>query len=239
MPSLEGRRNLRASKTLARAIDVLEALRHGPLDLKALQASVGMTRSTTHRLAQLLTERNLVMLESRQYRLGPRLLYLAARSQERRDLIAVATPTMAALAAQTHDAVNLAIRDGDEIIYVAQSPSSRRVAVRHEVGDRNVIASTALGRALMFDASAETWTELFPGEAQADLFAQGYALHHEDDADSIRCVAAPIRDVSGAIVAALSLSSISQYMDAARMERLAPKVLEAARTISVELGFFS
>ena len=237
MLSLEGARNPRASQTLARAIDVLEALRQGPLDLKTLQSSVGLTRSTAHRLAQLLIERNLVVLEGRRYRLGPRLLYLGARAVERRDLIAVAAPTMDALAAETDDAVNLAIRAGDEIIYVAQAPSRRRVAARHKVGDRNTLAATALGRALMSDADAATWARLFPDEDPRRQAAMGCALHLEETMDGIRCIAAPIRDASGAVVAALSLSSIPQYMDQARMDRLAPRVRDAARTVSVELGF--
>ncbi len=237
MPSPEPADRLRASQTLARAIDVLEALRQGPLDLKTLQSRVGLTRSTAHRLAQLLVERNLVVVESRRYRLGPRLLYLGARAMERRDLITVATAAMDALAAETDDAVNLAIRDGDEIIYVAQAPSRRRVAVHHRVGDRNAVMATALGRALMLDADSATWRKLFPTEDLTCLTAQGCVHHLEDGADGIRCIAAPVRDASGSIIAALSLSSIPQYMDEARMERLTPRVRDAARTVSAELGF--
>ena len=228
----------RPSQTLARAIDVLEALRDGPLDLKNLQERVGLTRSTAHRLAQLLADRNLIVLESRRYRLGPGLIYLGARARERRDLIAVALPVIDALAAETDDAVNLAIRDGDEIIYVAQAPSRRRVAVRHRVGDRNTLMATALGRALMSDTDEATWSRLFHDEPPPSAATSGCVLHREYEGDQIRCVAAPIRDASGAIVAALSLSSIPQYMDEPRMYDLAPRVADTALRISAELGFF-
>lgn len=211
----------RSSQTLARAIDLLEALQDGPADLKGLQARAGLTRSTAHRLASLLTDRQLIVADGRRYRLGPGLIHLGFKAAERRDLITLARPILAALTAETDEATNLAIREGDEILYVAQAPGRRRIVVRHRVGDRNLVAATALGRAMMGDANT----------------VSGCVFHLDDGGDRIRCIAAPIRDASGAIIAALSLSSIPQYMDEARMADLAPRVLAAAATISVELGY--
>lgn len=227
----------RAGQTLTRAIEVLEALRDGPLDLSGLQSRVGLTRSTAHRLAQLLVERDLVALEGRRYRLGAKLVMLGMRAAERRDLISVARPIIESLAAETQDAVNLAIRDEAEIIYVAQAPSRRRIAVRHRVGDRNLVAATALGRALMIDAKREAWSCFFPGERRDTAEAVGYVLHQDDGGDLVCCIAAPVRDASGGVVAALSLSSIPQYMDAARLHVLAPKVRQEADRISAQLGW--
>lgn len=226
----------RSSQTLARAIDVLEALADGPLDMKALQDRVGLTRSTVHRLARLLVERRMLILEGRRYGLGPRLLSLRQRASERRSVATVALPIIDELAAETHEAVNLGVRDGDEVTYVAQAPSRRRIAVRHRVGDRNLVAATALGRALLMDADLETWARYFPGEARG-YEANGCIFHDDDGGDRIRCIASPIRDAAGVIVAALSLSSIPQYMDEARMVALAPRVRLKAEQISVELGY--
>jgi DNA-binding IclR family transcriptional regulator len=137
---------------------------------------------------------------------------------------------------------------GQDVLYVAQVPGRRRLEIRHRVGDRNRIRDTALGRALMLDETPARWAGLFaedPASAEASAFLRdmetargtGYALHLEDGGDSIRCIAAPIRDASGAIVAALSLSSVPQYMDLARMTALAPRVVEAALEIGQALGF--
>ncbi len=119
---------------------------------------------------------------------------------------------------------------------------------RHWVGDRNRMRDTALGRALLIDAPPEQWAALFaedPDTPQAAAFRRdmeaarrtGHALHLEDGGDSIRCIAAPIRDASGAIVAAISLSSVPQYMDEARMTELTPRVVAAALEIGMALGF--
>ncbi len=224
------------SQTLTRAIDILDALREGPADLQALQSRTGLTRSTTHRLANLLIHRRLVTGDGKIYRLGAGLIYLGFKSGERLELVDVARPVLAQLSAETDDAANLAVRDGDEIIYVAQAPSRRRVVVRHHVGDRNQVAATALGRALVLD-DGETWRDLFPHEDYALNSQRGHVEHHDDGGDRIRCLAAPIREVSGDIVAALSLSSLPEYMDDIRMTVLAERVREAAAEISLALGY--
>jgi DNA-binding IclR family transcriptional regulator len=227
-----------SSQALTRAIDLLEALRSGPRDLKSLQAELGLSRSTVHRLASPLIERQMVVAENRRFHLGPALIHLGSRAGQQRDLIGIARPILADLTAKTEDSTNLAVRDGDEIVYVAQVPGRRRVCVRHRIGDRNAVVATALGRALMVDADAATWSRLFPGETPGSPATSGCLFHLEPDGDQIRCIGAPIRDVSGAIVAAVSLSSIPQYMDEARMYALARSVQDAARRISAELGFF-
>ncbi|NQE63050.1 IclR family transcriptional regulator [Caulobacter sp. RHG1] len=224
------------SQTLARAIDILDALREGPADLQALQARTGLTRSTTHRLANLLIHRRLVTGDGKIYRLGAGLIYLGFKSGERLELVDVARPVLAQLSAETDDAVNLGVRDGDEIIYLAQAPSRRRVVVRHQVGDRNQVAETALGRALLLD-DGDMWRALFPREDYALNSDRGHVEHYDDGGDRIRCLAAPIREVSGGIVAALSLSSLPEYMDDARMAVLAERVREAAAEISLALGY--
>jgi DNA-binding IclR family transcriptional regulator len=224
-----------SSQTLARAMDLLDVLREGPRDLKGLQTRLGLSRSTVHRLASLLVDRQLLAVTDRRYRLGPGLIHLGFKAQEQRDLITIARPFLADLTTETEEATNLAVRDGDEIVYVAQVPGRRRVAVRHSVGDRNLVAGTALGRALLTDVDAAARTRLFRDTVWA--FVEGCVLHREEGGDRICCIAAPIRDASGTIVAALSLSSTPQYMDADRMRVLSPRVRAAAAGVSMELGF--
>ncbi len=67
--------------------------------------------------------------------------------------------------------------------------------------------------------------------------SRGIAYDREENEPEVRCVAGPIRDASGAIVAAFSVTSTVQYMDEARMEELAGTVREVASAISRDLGF--
>jgi DNA-binding IclR family transcriptional regulator len=70
-----------------------------------------------------------------------------------------------------------------------------------------------------------------------DYAKSGYALDLEENEDRIRCVAAPVRDATQAIVGAISVSSAAQYMNDARMKALAEDVRAAARAISRDLGW--
>lgn len=227
-----------ASQTLTRALDILDAARSGPIVLTELERQLGLSRSTVHRLASALVERRLLTHDARKgYRLGPKLVGLGFQARESTSLVSVAQPVLDALSQSMDDATNLGVRDEDQIVYVARSPSRRRVAVRHQVGDRNLIATTALGRALLLDAPEETWRVYFPHEDQKAAAGVGFARHLDEEGDCICCVAAPIRDASGAIIAALSLSSIPQYMGEGRMEVAAGRVVEAADAISRRLGW--
>jgi len=228
----------KASQTLMRALDILDAARGGPVALTELEHKLGLTRSTAHRLASALVDRRLLTHDPRKgYRLGPKLMNLGFQAQESTSLAAVSQPFLDALAQEMDDATNLAIRDGDDVVYIARSPSRRRVAVRHQVGDRNRVSNTALGRALLLDAPQDAWSVYFPDEDQRAARSQGLGRHFDEAGDCIRCVAAPIRDASGAIVAAMSLSSIPQYMDEARMELASQGVIDATIGISRRLGW--
>lgn len=236
----------RSSQTLRRALDIIDRVASGSQAISEIQASLGLTRSTTHRLAHALEGRGLLSIEGRRVRLGPRLLYLGAQARDANGLIEVAKPRLEALTVETSESTNLGVLVGDEVVYVAQVEGQRRLTVRHRVGDRNLARDTALGRALLLDAPPEQWRKLFApaASAQAEAFvvemertlARGYAAHIQEDGDRICCVSAPIRDASGEIVAAISVSSIPQYMDAARMELVAGRLLETVWDASAALG---
>ena len=70
-----------------------------------------------------------------------------------------------------------------------------------------------------------------------DYAQRGRTFDLEESEDQIRCVAAPVRDASGRIAAAISISSAAQYMDDHRMSALADRVVATARTISSALGW--
>lgn len=238
IPSETPAKTEKVSQTLLRALDILDAARGGPVALSDLEQKLGLTRSTAHRLASALVDRRLLTHDPRKgYRLGPKLMNLGYQAQESTSLATISQPFLDALAQEMDDATNLAIRDGDDVVYIARSPSRRRVAVRHQVGDRNRVSNTALGRALMLDAPQDAWTIYFPDEDQRAVQSQGLGRHFDEAGDCIRCVAAPIRDASGAIVAAMSLSSIPQYMDEERMEAASQGVIDAADAISRRLGW--
>jgi len=250
----EKRAGPQGSQTLLRGLDMLDQVIDGPIPLAELSARMGLTRSTTHRLANALIDRGFLVFFPREgYQLGPKLLQLGFLAQSQVDLIQTARPHIEALATQTEDTVHLGRLDAERALYLDKIPGRRRVEISSRVGDRQPLTSTGLGKALMIDTPQREWRRLFDtdhangGGATIDYavweermngyVAAGRAFDLEENEDQIRCVAAPIRDASNQIIGAISVSSAAQYMDDARMAALSDDVLATARAISADLGW--
>jgi DNA-binding IclR family transcriptional regulator len=240
------------SQTLLRGLDVIDALTQGSLTLNDLSERLGLTRSTTHRLASALAERRLLTFRPRAgYSLGPKLIELGYAAGQQMHLPRVARPWLEALSAQTLDTVHLGVLDDRRALYLDKVPGRRRINIGSRLGERHPIASTGLGKALILDMTEADWigflnerTKPLDAESRAAwldrmrTYAEsGHACDLEENEDRIRCVAAPIRGVDGTITAAVSLSSAAQYMSDARMAELKDIVRDTAGAISRDLGW--
>src|SRR5579862_2894976 len=102
------------SQTLIRGLDVIELVADGPIALGELADRLGLTRSTTHRLASALVDRRYLRFVPRSgYSLGPKLLELGFRVRDELDLPRVAGPHLEKLALLTEDTVHLGVLDRD------------------------------------------------------------------------------------------------------------------------------
>ena len=242
------------SQTLFRGLDILEAVATGPIDLAGLSAALGTTKSTTHRLASALVERRYLNFVPRAgYSLGPKLLDLGFRAQNALPITQIARPHLQRLSEACEDTIHLGILEGGWALYLDKIPGRRRVEISSRVGERHPVWSTGLGKALILDLDETQWRSFYAvGEAHGagvtrnetawlrrmrDYAKRGVTFDLEENEPQIRCVAAPIRDASGQTVAAFSVSSTTQYMDFARMDRLAEDVRQVAGAISQALGW--
>ena len=241
------------SQTLHRGLDLIDHVIDGPVKLSELSLRMGLPRSTTHRLAYALVERGfLTFVPGEGYLLGSKLMRLGFLAQGQTDIVRIARPHLEALSAMTEDTVHLGRLDEGKALYLDKIAGRRRVDIRSQVGDRHLLTATALGKALLLDAGETTWRRLFDADPAPGIGRIDYAIWHdrmrsyveagrafdlEENDDRLRCVAAPIRDATGMIVAAVSVSSAAQYMDDQRMESLGHDVRATARAISAELGW--
>ena len=249
----KGAGKAQGSQTLVRGLDLLGQVIDGPVKLAELSQRMGLTRSTTHRLANALIDRGfLTFLPREGYLLGPKLLQLGFLAQGQADIVQIARPRIEELAAQTEDTVHFGRLDSDLALYLDKIPGRRRVDISSRIGDRQPLSSTGLGKALLLDDSEARWVAIFeaehpPGARRPDFdvwmdrmrgyVASGHAYDLEENEDLIRCVAAPVRDASGRIVGAISVSSAAQYMDDDRMQTLSVDVRGTAERISRDLGW--
>ena len=168
------------------------------------------------------------------------------------DLPHVAREHLEALAASTGDTVHLGILEGTRALYLDKIHGSRRVEISSRIGERQPLRSTGLGKALILDAEESQWREYYDLEARLghsygvtleawlgrmrEYAEGGYAFDLEENEDRIRCVAAPIRGVDGAIVGACSVSSAAQYMDDVRRAGIQSSYRSASRATEDELS---
>lgn len=242
---------LAGSQTLVRGLDVLDAVSKGVTNLASLAETLNLNRSTTHRLAATLVEQRYLSFTPRVgYALGPKLLELGYIARDKMSFPRIARDHIEILAAGTGDTVHLGILDDTRALYLDKITGRRRVEIRSHIGDRHPLRSTGLGKALILDLDETSWRKLYEAEESdysvtltiwlkrmRDYAKVGYALDLEENEDRIRCVAAPVRDATQAIVGAISVSSAAQYMDDARMKVLAEDVRSAAHAISRDMGW--
>jgi DNA-binding IclR family transcriptional regulator len=245
---------LAGSQTLVRGLDVLDAVSRGSTTLGVLAETLGLNRSTAHRLAATLVEQRYLSFTPRVgYALGPKLLELGYMARDQMSFPRIARSHLETLAADTGDTVHLGTLDDIRALYLDKIPGRRRVEIRSRIGDRHPLRSTGLGKALILDLGEDRWRELYEAENRDGKhygvsldawlkrmreYAQfGYALDLEENEDRIRCVAAPVRDATEAIIGAISVSSAAQYMDDDRMKALAEEVRAAAHAISRDMGW--
>ena len=251
-PQAESAESRKGSQTMMRGLDLIEAVANGMAGYVELSEKLGLTRSTAHRLASGLVERGYLSSTPRRgYRLGPKLLELGFVAQSQTDLVQIARPHLESLSMATEDTVRLGVLQNERVVYIDVVPGSRRITIANRPGDAQPLTSTSAGKALMLDDSESSWqarlaADLDAGRPGVDpmlwqermrAYAEAgctYGLAENDD--DVRGVAAPVRNASGRIVAAVSVSSVTHYMNEDRMERLSISVRATAEAVSRELG---
>jgi DNA-binding IclR family transcriptional regulator len=225
--------------------------------MSALAAQLGLDRSTTYRLLLSLEKCELVQkdLKTGEYSLGVTALELGSAYWGRTDLIQIAKPIMADLALKARETVNLAILSDREILYIDKVDSPRSVGVMSKVGQRNPVYCTSLGKALMaFQTEAEQ-SRILPSikftsftsntitsrkefiKELKQVRLQGYALDRREIEEDVECIAAPVRDHLGDVVAAVSVSGPQKKISTPKEKDFIHLVTEAAALMSSKMGY--
>jgi IclR family acetate operon transcriptional repressor len=237
-------------RTLVRGLTILELVAKSPggASVTDLAAAADLDKGTTSRL--LTTLRNLGYVRQRpgdrHYLLSGRLLTLALAYHSQLDLRETARPHLVRLRDTTHETVHLAVREGDDIIYVDQLEPDRSVRIRSSVGRALPMHRTAMGRAIMAALPAEECeaaiARVGEGEpADTDEIREGVRLARErgwatiDRNDDVTRVGAAILDATGEPIGAITVSGPS-YRMTDRMTEWAAACVDTAHEIGRDLG---
>lgn len=247
-------RSVGGVQSLDRAFGILETMADagGSIGLSQLAQDADLPLATIHRLVRTLVDLGYVRQEqSRQYSLGPRLMRLADASAKR--IATWANPAMKEAVAKLGESVNLAVLEGDEIVYVAQvQPSANFMRMFTEVGRRTFPHATAVGKAILAhrpDAEVLAMLErtgmprytdhtlVQPVQFLASLAEtreRGFALDEGEQEVGVRCVAVVVPDAPQPT--ALSMSGPLPRVGDEAVLRAVPVLREAAVEIAAELN---
>lgn len=246
-------------QTVERALDIMEALADvkGEIGIVELSRLVGLHASTVHRLLSSLMKRGYVNQNDQtgRYYLGSRILSLCRAFNEQTNIRAQARPFLQRLMEKSGETANLIVLDRDEAVYIDQAQSPHLIRMFAEIGRRVPLHSTGCGKVLLAYQKPEERARIMrekglpantphtitsPDELEEELAkvrAQGYAIDNEEQEIGVRCVAAPVRDYTGQVVAAISLSGPTTRLSLERIEALAPLVVAACAELSASLGY--
>ncbi len=227
------------------------------LGVSELSRRLGIAKSSAHRIVHTLAREGLLerVEDTGAYRLSVTMQILGASAQATSGLHSAATAALDQLRAITSQTVHLAVLDGLEVVYVERRESPGAVRMFGRIGNRGPAHSTGSGKVLLaFLPPAELdrrlagvrlarrtpYTITSQERLRAELLrirARGWAENVNEAQMGFASVAAPIRNPSGEVVAALSVAGPVQRLDGANLRRYARPVTECAAQISRRLGW--
>ena len=244
-------------KSVAKAFAVLQAF--GPdseeLVIAEVARSAGIDNATAFRMLNTLVALGYVerVGETRRFRLTIKCLELGFNAIARSNIRDLGRPLMRSLVNDRIEAASIGILDGAEVVYIERIQAGlQRLAVDVRVGNRVPAYSSALGRAILAHLPVEDERSILEAnppkkltnftivdvddllERIAEVRRQGYAVSDQETVNGLRVLAAPITDVDGVPVAALSVASpafgqtLEEFIEMAR-----EPTCEAARQLSV------
>ncbi len=229
--------------------------------IQDLSSELDLPKPTVHRILSTLRHFGYVTQDemSKEYRLGFRLVELGYTVLDQIDLRKIAEPLLDQLASVVQETVHLVILDHGEIVYLdkvekVSDPKSLRMVSR--IGMRNYAHSCAVGKVLLASLPDNERDEIIAQKGLprmtkntivssrelkkhlADVKARGYAMDNEENEEGIRCVASPVKNDRGEVIAAISISGPSVRLTENRISaELKTHVMRTALEISEKLGY--
>jgi IclR family transcriptional regulator, KDG regulon repressor len=242
-------------KTLAKGLIVLEALAQAgaPCGVSDLAASLGISKSNTHRLLNTLVETGFASAVDGRYAPSLKVWELGTKVIDGFDVREMARPAMTRLVRETAESVRLTVLDPKslEVIYIDTIDSPQDVRTFTEIGGRAPAHCTSSGKVMLAYQDEAVirrlarklkpytqWTIVDPAELLRHLKrvrATGYALNQREYSPQVSGVAAPIFDPEGHVIAALSIAAPADRLPAARLKQVTARLCEAAASVSARM----
>lgn len=244
-------------KVVARACSVLFAFddEHPSMNLGALNNRLGIPKPTLLRILTTLVDQGLLERDDERYALGARVLTLSHHFLRQTSLTQLCSQPFRALARELDLSVSLAMLDGLDVVYLAVENPAHQLGLQGDVGLRHPAHATAVGKVLLAHLTPTQLRERItrrplrrltdatitdPDRLIEHLYearARGYAVDDGERGIGIRCVAVPIRDATGAVIASMSCAGPTGQIEQTTLDDLVRRLDAVARDVSGKLGY--
>ncbi len=238
-------------------LEVVEQMNQ-PVTLSELWSKVQWDKATIHRILTTLERRGYLLRDksTKRYSLGLKIYGLYNSLKRNLDIQRITKPYLQELAVVTGESAHLAVVVEKSVVFIDRSSSVGVLAVNTQIGAREPLYCTALGKAYLAFQEGIDLHELYPERLEAytrrtitDLSAleenlaqirvQGYAVDDEEYIDGIRCVSAPILNEFFLPIAVVGISGPKYRLDNRTIETYGKTVRDTARVISRHCGYFA
>lgn len=223
------------------------------LGISEIAEQVGKNKSTVHHLVKTLTECGFLMqTEDKKYQLGMKLLQIGIAALKQLDFVTHALPYAEALSKTVKETVHVGVYDQGDVVYVLKKESQQSVRIDTWEGCRKPAYCTGVGKMLlahqskyeiqailskkMFRYTPHTLTDAETLHSEMDkIRREGFAVDNEEYEIGLFCVAAPIKDELGNVVASISVAGPEFRMKSKRFHKVVQQVYDTAEAISKEM----
>lgn len=248
-------------QSLDRAIQILEVLGNNPsgMGVSELSRVVNLPKSTVHRILDTLLQKGYVEKnsEKEKYKLGLKIVELSNKILANMELRSEARPYLEELMNYVNEVVHLCVLRDGEMVYIDKVECPNPIRMYSQIGRRIPVHCTAVGKATLAFLPKDEVIKILemkgmPRKTQntitdlqqllnhlEEVRRLGYAVDDIEHEEGIRCVAAPIFDGTGQVVAAISVAGPDFRITIERIPELADKVRKVAQKISQRLGYFA
>lgn len=251
--------DIQPMKSLGKALSVMDLLVKNGRDMSVteISAQLELPKGTVHRILATLIEFKYARKDpdTRKYGLGIRFFDIESSMDKNEALRAVITPAMRDLYLKCKETVSAASLVDQEIEYIQRFESEMLLRVAISVGTRFPAHCAATGKVLLSALSPEELKRLYKGRSKIkklteasmgtmkelkqtleEVRRRGMAQDHEEALIGVNCLAAPVFNLKGELLIAISISGPRDRMTPEKMEEMTPLLQEATEHMSLELG---
>ena len=246
-------------KVLDKSLFVLETLHKqgSAMSMTEISEKLRIYPSTIHRILDTLRHWGYVEQDpnTQKYRIGLKILELGMTKFHQMDIVKESFPYLKKLAKQCNETVHLGILEDGKVLYLAKEESSQNIRMVSQVGRRAPVHCTALGKVLLAYLPKKERERILKKmglphftektitdkkELEKEIYhvrEKGFAIDRGEYEKDVCCIAAPIRNYQGKVMAAISISGPSFRININQQNNLKEILINISEKVSAKLGY--